>query len=258
MAAEFPVDITAEYAGNTNFGVPADAKTGYAFKIKLNEKAVWENGDIINADSYIYSMQQILNPEIKNYRASSYYSGTLTIANSEAYYKQNEPIYTNIMVDGAYRQAEDKDMKFSFTKEIVFFGDSAKSYYDGGSTASHPAGDFPKIILTSGDPFVCSSNGTLSKEAMNAGSKMHRKLQKMAGSYYDAEVPLKITMKKGIHDLDVTVEGRADGIIDLRGEKNRSRKKKPRPTKRSKRRSKRRPKRRSRRSRNRPSRRRKT
>lgn len=134
MAAEFPVDITAEYAGNTDYGVPADAKTGYAFKIKLNEKAVWENGDKINADSYIYSMQQMLNPEIKNYRASGYYSGTMTIANSEAYYKQNDPIYTNIMVDGAYRQVEDKDMKFSFTKEIVFFGDSAKSYYDGGST----------------------------------------------------------------------------------------------------------------------------
>ncbi len=135
MAAEFPVDITTEYAGNTDFGVPADAKTGYAFKIKLNEKAVWENGDIINADSYIYSMQQILNPEIKNYRASSYYSGTMTISNSEAYYKQNSPIYTNITVDGAYRQVEDKDMKFSLTKEVVFFGDSAKSYYEGGSTA---------------------------------------------------------------------------------------------------------------------------
>lgn len=135
MAAEFPVDVTTEYAGNTDFGVPADAKTGYAFKIKLNEKAVWENGDIINADSYIYSMQQILNPEIKNYRASSYYSGTMTIANSEAYYKQNSPIYTNISVDGAYRQVEDKDMKFSLTKEVVFFGESAKSYYEGGSTA---------------------------------------------------------------------------------------------------------------------------
>jgi len=135
MAAEFPTDVTTEYAGNTDFGIPADAKTGYAFKIKLNEKAVWENGDIINADSYIYSMQQILNPEIKNYRASSYYSGTMTIANSEAYYKQNSPIYTNITVDGAYRQVEDKDMKFSLTKEVVFFGDSAKSYYEGGSTA---------------------------------------------------------------------------------------------------------------------------
>ena len=135
MAADFPVDITAEYAGNADFGVPADAKTGYAFKIKLNDKAVWENGDPINADSYIYSMQQILNPEMKNYRASGYYSGTMSIANAEAYYKQNDPIYTNIMVDGAYRQVEDKDMKFSFTKEIVFFGDSAKSYYEGGSTA---------------------------------------------------------------------------------------------------------------------------
>ena len=82
-----------------------------------------------------------------------------------------------------------------------------------------------EFIYRCGD-ITSSSNGTLSKEAMNAGSKMHRKLQKMAGSYYDAEVPLKITMKKGIHDLDVTVEGRADGIIDLRGERNRSRKKK--------------------------------
>lgn len=81
-----------------------------------------------------------------------------------------------------------------------------------------------EFIYRCGD-ITSSSNGTLSKEAMNAGSKIHRKLQKMAGSYYDAEVPLKITMKKGIHDLDVTVEGRADGIIDLRGEKNRSRKK---------------------------------
>ena len=75
-----------------------------------------------------------------------------------------------------------------------------------------------EFIYRCGD-ITSSSNGTLSKEAMNAGSKMHRKLQKMAGSYYDAEVPLKITMKKGIHDLDVTIEGRADGIIDLRGKR---------------------------------------
>ena len=53
-----------------------------------------------------------------------------------------------------------------------------------------------EFIYRCGD-ITSSSNGTLSKEAMNAGSKMHRKLQKMAGSYYDAEVPLKITMKKG-------------------------------------------------------------
>ncbi len=135
MAAEFPVDITPEYAGNADFAVPSGAKTGYAFKIKLNENAVWENGDPINADSYIYSMQQMLSPEMKNYRASGYYSGTLSIVNAEAYYKQNSPIYTDIMVDGAYREIEDKDMKFSLTKDVVFFGGTAKSYYDGGSVA---------------------------------------------------------------------------------------------------------------------------
>jgi Rad3-related DNA helicase len=55
---------------------------------------------------------------------------------------------------------------------------------------------------------------------MAAGSRIHRKLQKMAGSYYNAEIPLKITLKKGVYNLDVTVEGRADGIIDMRHDKS--------------------------------------
>lgn len=78
-----------------------------------------------------------------------------------------------------------------------------------------------EFIYRSGD-ITSSGNGTLSKEAMNAGSRIHRKLQKLAGSYYDAEVPLKITMQKGAYNLDVTVEGRADGIIDLRGAADKS------------------------------------
>ncbi|WIV11701.1 ABC transporter substrate-binding protein [Proteiniborus sp. MB09-C3] len=135
MAVDFPVDITKEYAGNEVYGVPADATEGYAFKIALNEKAAWENGDKINADNYIYSMKQMLNPEMKNYRASSYYSGTLTLANAEDYYKQNEPIYTDIYKDDAYRDVADSDMKFSLTKPVVFFnGDTAKKYYDSDSS----------------------------------------------------------------------------------------------------------------------------
>ncbi len=133
MAAAEPVDVTNEFAGNEVYGIPADATEGYAFKIALNDKAVWENGDKINADTYIYSMQQLLNPEMKNYRASSYYSGTLTIANAEAYYKQNAPIYTDIYIYDAYRDVADSDMKFSLTQKVVFFGDSAKKYYENGS-----------------------------------------------------------------------------------------------------------------------------
>lgn len=67
-----------------------------------------------------------------------------------------------------------------------------------------------EFILRSGD-ISDGNSGTLSKEAMNAGSRIHRKLQKKAGSYYHAEVPLKIKVDKEPHH--VIIEGRADGII---------------------------------------------
>ncbi len=85
-ASELPIDVTAEYAGNETYGVPADATEGYAWKINLNPAVCWENGDPINADSYIYTLQQYLNPEMKNFRASSFYEGLSGLANAKQYY----------------------------------------------------------------------------------------------------------------------------------------------------------------------------
>lgn len=90
MAADMPVDVTTEYAGKEPYGVPADAKEGYAFKIALNDKATWEDGTPINADTYLYSYKQLLSSEMKNYRASGWYSGTFTIANAYQYFMQDE------------------------------------------------------------------------------------------------------------------------------------------------------------------------
>lgn len=74
-----------------------------------------------------------------------------------------------------------------------------------------------EFIFRSGD-ISDSSSGTLSREAMNAGNRIHRKLQKRAGSYYNSEVPLRYTAECGGHII--TVEGRADGVIDIRGKEN--------------------------------------
>ena len=68
-----------------------------------------------------------------------------------------------------------------------------------------------EFIFRSGD-ISDSSNGTLPVEAMNAGSRVHRKLQKRAGSYYSSEVLLRMDVEAGVHHI--TIEGRADGIID--------------------------------------------
>ena len=85
MAAADPVDVTAEYAGNETYGVPAGATEGYAFRVALNEAACWEDGTPITSADYIYSMQQMLNPEIQNYRATLYTQGQFALANADAY-----------------------------------------------------------------------------------------------------------------------------------------------------------------------------
>ena len=53
---------------------------------------------------------------------------------------------------------------------------------------------------------------TADKEAMQLGSKIHRKIQRQMGSSYHAEVPLKLVLSEESYDLQI--EGRADGIIE--------------------------------------------
>ncbi|HCO61994.1 MAG TPA: hypothetical protein DIT49_00565, partial [Clostridiales bacterium] len=50
------------------------------FEIALNPDAKWQDGSVINADSYIYSMKQLLNSKMRNYRANLYISGESAVA----------------------------------------------------------------------------------------------------------------------------------------------------------------------------------
>ena len=52
----------------------------------------------------------------------------------------------------------------------------------------------------------------VSADAMQEGSRIHRMIQKSMGPDYHAEVPLKYIYNTGRYDL--TIEGRADGILD--------------------------------------------
>ncbi|MGN1001381.1 MAG: hypothetical protein ACI4PC_01300, partial [Oscillospiraceae bacterium] len=49
LAAEFPVDVTAQYAGDKTYGVPADATEGYAWQVTMRTDATWEDGTPITA-----------------------------------------------------------------------------------------------------------------------------------------------------------------------------------------------------------------
>ncbi len=73
-----------------------------------------------------------------------------------------------------------------------------------------------EFILCSGD--LDNTRARSDADAMQAGSKLHRKLQKQMGANYQAEVSLAITVPVTRNDIDfeLMIEGRADGIIDNR------------------------------------------
>lgn len=58
---------------------------GRMFKISLNKKAQWEDGRKIDAQTYIYSMQQLLSPKMKNSRADVYIAGENAIYNADKF-----------------------------------------------------------------------------------------------------------------------------------------------------------------------------
>ncbi len=67
-----------------------------------------------------------------------------------------------------------------------------------------------EFILRSGD--IDNRHGrTDTREAMQAGSRLHRKIQRKMGTSYHAEVPLKLVIEEERYQL--VIEGRADGII---------------------------------------------
>lgn len=66
-----------------------------------------------------------------------------------------------------------------------------------------------EFIFRSGD--ISSGEGISFKDAMQAGSKIHRKIQGKMGLNYEAEVSLKYDVIRPHFVL--TIEGRADGII---------------------------------------------
>ena len=67
-----------------------------------------------------------------------------------------------------------------------------------------------EFLLRSGDIDNRMSRG-LQMNAMQEGTRIHKKLQRAMGSSYSAEVPLKINLETSRYVL--TIEGRADGIF---------------------------------------------
>ena len=142
VTAANQADLT-KYAVTLPEGMTAEeVEGGYVYEIKLNEKAKWEDGTPINADSYIYSMKQLLAPEMKNYRANLYYSGESAVAGGYEYYYAgsmawNDNVLTNGYAisdlvkgaDGLYTAPDGAPMKIALDTALDWLNGNALSTY---------------------------------------------------------------------------------------------------------------------------------
>nr|WP_246240909.1 DEAD/DEAH box helicase family protein [Anaerocolumna sedimenticola] len=85
---------------------------------------------------------------------------------------------------------------------------------DNGDKIKISVRNLVEFILRSGD-LDNRTGGRRDTDAMQEGSRIHRKIQKQMGSEYSAEFPLSITVPLTREDItfELCVEGRADGII---------------------------------------------
>ena len=139
MAASEPVDVTEQVkAEHPEFGIPESATSGYAYTIDLNPDCVWEDGTPINADTYVYSMQQLLNPDLLNYRASDYYAGNFCIAGAEAYANGGHEALTENGIGNFYTVADltkgDDGIYYGPNGEKMYIGLNYALDWTGGNT----------------------------------------------------------------------------------------------------------------------------
>lgn len=132
VATAAPEDVTAEYAGNEVYGVPADATEGYAYRVSIREDFTWSDGTPITADDFVYTVSQFLNPEMQNYRASNFYNGAGALANANEYFKGGKVDVVD--ADGNYAEVEDAELYWSLLGANYLMGGSIDAdYADYGS-----------------------------------------------------------------------------------------------------------------------------
>lgn len=119
MASEMPIAVAGDEVSDEEkdrYGLESGGNVadGQVWTIKLNQNATFENGDKITADTYVESMKRLLDPDMANFRADSYYAGNLVLANAEKYYKQGtetlEPAY-NYYVNSTDGNATDSNFR---------------------------------------------------------------------------------------------------------------------------------------------------
>ena len=138
MATGDPVNVTSQYVNRFGITETDASNTAYgkAWEITLNPDATWENGEAITAEDYVWSMERVLSPDMKNSAAATYITGDYEIYNANNYYNAgSEGNYA--IISAALSDAEveeriaERSLYFSLTDGVPILGAlSLQAYHD--------------------------------------------------------------------------------------------------------------------------------
>lgn len=86
-----------------------------SWKFDLRHDLKWENGDAINADDFIFTYQQVLNPTLNMKRANYYYGGSTPVKGAKAYFDGETTDWSTVGI----KKVDDYSFVVTFEKEIV-------------------------------------------------------------------------------------------------------------------------------------------
>lgn len=141
-------DVTSQRGAD--YGIDPTSKN-QIWEITIREDGKWDDGTAITAEDFVYSMKQQLDPTFKNYRADSFYNGTVNLVNAWEYvYQGTTDWYAANTPYSTYSDELDDKLYFYLGQKVVGEGDDAKTYdtyfrtsmglpssYDAAATANY-------------------------------------------------------------------------------------------------------------------------
>lgn len=87
-------DVTSEVDAKWGYTDEQKESGSYAWKITLRDDLKWDDGTPIDADSFVYTMQQQLDPLFQNMRAASYYNNIM-VKGARDYVYQGQTVWND-------------------------------------------------------------------------------------------------------------------------------------------------------------------
>lgn len=171
----------AVFVGDIAEGDPTVDETGTVWTIKLRKEAKWNNGDPINADTFIYTYKMFLDPKLVNVMANFFFDNSIRIKGAKNYYYQGTEGYpaTVSWDEVGFKKIDDYTLELTTDGRFTMF-DVQSHFVD---RSMHPVYE-PYYEAGMNEERTSTTYGTTLEQWMGCGPYTYEKWEQGAAHMY--------------------------------------------------------------------------